>query len=247
MTPPAPPAVETHDLTRRFGPLTAVNRLTLRIERGEVFGLLGPNGSGKTTTIRMLCGLLDPSEGSARVAEIDVTVAPEQIKQRIGYMSQKFGLYEDLTVSENLDFYAGVYGLVGAARRARVGEVIAFIGVQDRLSQLAAQLSGGWKQRLALGCALLHRPAVLFLDEPTAGVDPAARRRFWRAIHDLAEQGTTVLVTTHYMDEAERCGRLGMMSGGNLIALGTPAEVAAQVGGRTLEDAFVILQERDER
>jgi ABC-2 type transport system ATP-binding protein len=241
------PSVETRGLTRRFGALTAVQDLTIRIEKGEVFGLLGPNGSGKTTTIRMLCGLLEPSAGSATVAGIDVTVAPEQIRQRIGYMSQKFGLYEDLTVSENLHFYAGIYELQGDARRRRVAAVVAFVGVGDRLRQLAAELSGGWKQRLALGCALLHQPTVLFLDEPTAGVDPAARRSFWRAIHELAAQGTTVLVTTHYMDEAERCQRLAMMSGGRLIALGTPAEVAAAVGGRTLEDAFIILQERDER
>jgi ABC-2 type transport system ATP-binding protein len=239
-------AIETRDLTRRFGTLTAVERLTLRIEQGEVFGLLGPNGSGKTTTIRMLCGLLEPSEGWAMVAGIDVTAAPEQIKQRIGYMSQRFGLYEDLTVAENLDFYAGIYGLYGAVRAARLTAVIAFIGLPERLGQLVGQLSGGWKQRLALACALLHQPPVLFLDEPTAGVDPAARRKFWRAIHDLAQQGTTVLVTTHYMDEAERCRRLAMMSGGRLIAMGTPAEVAAQVGGKTLEDAFVLLQERDE-
>jgi drug efflux transport system ATP-binding protein len=246
-----PPTIETRELTRRFGALTAVDKLTLRVERGEVFGLLGPNGSGKTTTIRMLCALLEPSGGSALVAGIDVTVAPELIKQRIGYMSQRFGLYEDLTVTENLTFYASVYGLAGAARRSRVAEVTEFIGITDRLGQLAGQLSGGWKQRLALGCALLHRPAVLFLDEPTAGVDPAARRKFWRAIQDLAAGGTTVIVTTHYMDEAERCGRIAMMSAGRLIALGTPAEVAAQVGGRgeggTLEDAFVMLQERDER
>lgn len=240
-------AVETHDLTRRFGAVTAVRQLTLRIDAGEVFGLLGPNGSGKTTTIRMLCGLLAPSAGGATVAGIDVVAAPERIKQRIGYMSQRFGLYEDLTVSENLDFYAGIYGLTGAALRTRVAEVIEFIGITGRLGQLVAELSGGWKQRLALGCALQHRPAVLFLDEPTAGVDPAARRTFWRTIHDLARRGTTVIVTTHYMDEAERCGRLAMLSGGHLIALGTPAEVAAQVGGKTLEDAFIILQERDER
>jgi drug efflux transport system ATP-binding protein len=240
-------AVETRELTRRFGALTAVDRLNLRIAQGEVFGLLGPNGSGKTTTIRMLCGLLDPSAGTATVAGIDVTVAPEQIKLRIGYMSQKFGLYEDLTVAENLDFYGGIYGLRDAARAARVSEVIAFLGLDRRLEQLVGQLSGGWKQRLALGCALLHRPAVLFLDEPTAGVDPAARRDFWRTIRDLAAAGTTVLVTTHYMDEAERCGRLAMMSDGRLIALGTPAEVAEQVGGRTLEEAFIILQERAER
>jgi ABC-2 type transport system ATP-binding protein len=226
-------AVETHNLN-------------LRIERGEVFGLLGPNGSGKTTTIRMLCGLLEPSEGSALVAGIDVTVAPERVKQRIGYMAQKVGMYEDLTVAENLDFYAGIYGLARAAKRSRVQAVVAFLELGERLVQLAGELSGGWKQRLALACALIHEPDLLFLDEPTAGVDPAARRRFWHTIHDLARGGTTVLVTTHYMDEAEQCLRLGMMSRGHLIALGTPAEVAAQVGGRTLEDAFVILQERDQ-
>ena len=243
----SPLAVETHVLTRRFGSLTAVSQLTIGIERGEVFGLLGPNGSGKTTTIRMLCGLLEPSEGWAKVADIDVATAPEQVKQRIGYMTQRFGLYEDMTVRENLDFYAGIYGLRGPAAQARPGTVIDFLGLSGRLNQLVAELSGGWKQRVALACALLHEPAVLFLDEPTAGVDPAARRNFWRAIHELADRGTTVLVTTHYMDEAEQCSRIAMMSGGRLIAVGTAAEVAAHVGGRTLEDAFVILQEQDER
>ena len=240
-------AVDIQQLTRRFGALTAVSRLTLQIARGEVFGLLGPNGSGKTTTIRMLCGLLDPTEGTASVAGLDIRAAPERVKMQIGYMSQRFGLYEDLTVAENLDFYGGIYGLRGRARAERTAEVVGFLGIGARLGQLAAQLSGGWKQRLALGCALLHRPPVLFLDEPTAGVDPAARRNFWATIHDLAHGGTTVLVTTHYMDEAERCDRLAMMSLGHLIALGSPAEVAAQVGGRTLEEAFIILQERDER
>ncbi|HYR30894.1 MAG TPA: ABC transporter ATP-binding protein [Gemmatimonadales bacterium] len=239
-------AVETHELTRSFGARVAVRALSLEIGRGEVFGLLGPNGSGKTTTIRMLCGLLAPTSGSARVAGIDVALAPEQVKARIGYMSQRFGLYEDLTVGENLDFYAGVYGLKGAALAARVREVGEFMGLEPRRRQLAGELSGGWKQRLALACALLHRPDVLFLDEPTAGVDPAARRNFWRAILELAQAGTTVIVTTHYMDEAERCGRLAMLSQGRLIALGTPQDVAQQVGGRTLEDAYVILQERDE-
>jgi ABC-2 type transport system ATP-binding protein len=240
-------AVDIRELTRRFGALTAVSRLTLAVQRGEVFGLLGPNGSGKTTTIRMLCGLLEPSEGDATVAGVDVRAAPERVKTQIGYMSQRFGLYEDLTVRENLEFYGGIYGLSGAAQRERTDQVVAFLGIGGRLGQLAGELSGGWKQRLALGCALLHQPPVLFLDEPTAGVDPAARRNFWRAIHDLAQGGTTVLVTTHYMDEAERCDRLGMMSLGHLIALGTPAQVAQQVGGKTLEDAFIILQEKDER
>ena len=240
-------AVDIRDLSRRFGAITAVSRLTLAVQRGEVFGLLGPNGSGKTTTIRMLCGLLEPSDGDATVAGVDVRTAPERVKTQIGYMSQRFGLYEDLTVRENLEFYAGIYGLTGAAQRDRIRHVVDFLGIGGRLEQLAGELSGGWKQRLALGCSVLHQPPVLFLDEPTAGVDPAARRNFWQAIHDLARGGTTVLVTTHYMDEAERCDRLGMMSLGHLIALGTPAEVARQVGGTTLEDAFIILQEKDER
>ena len=240
-------AVETRDLTRRFGELVAVRGLNLEIGQGEVFGLLGPNGSGKTTTIRMLCGLLEPTAGSATVAGLDVAREPDRIKQRIGYMSQRFGLYEDLTVAENLAFYAGIYGLPKGAWRARVDEVVGFLGLGQRLGQLTGTLSGGWKQRLSLGCAMLHKPAVLFLDEPTAGVDPAARRSFWRTIKTLAADGTTVIVTTHYMDEAERCERIGLMSQGHLIALGTPQEVATQVGGATLEDAFIILQERDER
>jgi ABC-2 type transport system ATP-binding protein len=233
------------DLTRVFGTVTAVDRLTLRIDEGEVFGLLGPNGSGKTTTIRMLCGLLEPSGGSASVAGIDVATAPERVRTRIGYMSQRFGLYEDLTVAENLDFYGGLYGLAGAAQAVRAGEVVAFLDLAPRLRQLTGQLSGGWKQRVALGCSLLHRPAVLFLDEPTAGVDPAARRNFWTAIAGIAGRGTTVIVTTHYMDEAARCGRLAMMHNGRLIAVGTPADVARQVAGAgTLEDAFIRLQEQ---
>ena len=238
--------VETRGLTRRFGPITAVRDLTLQIAGGEVFGLLGPNGSGKTTTIRMLCGLIAPSAGTATVAGIDVIASPDRVKERIGYMSQKFGLYDDLTVAENMDFYGGIYGLKDAGRTGRIAEVVAFLGLERRLPQLAGTLSGGWKQRLALACALMHQPALLFLDEPTAGVDPAARRSFWRTIHALATAGTTVIVTTHYMDEAAQCGRVAMMSQGHLIALGTPAEVAAQVGGQSLEDAFVILQERDE-
>ena len=239
-------AVEIRHLTRRFGSIVAVRDLNLTIAKGEVFGLLGPNGSGKTTTIRMLCGLLAPSEGTAVVAGVDVNEAPDQIKERIGYMSQRFGLYEDLTVAENMDFYGGIYGLKGAGKRGRISEVVQFLGLDRRLNQLAGTLSGGWKQRLALACALMHGPAVIFLDEPTAGVDPAARRAFWSTIKTLATQGTTVIVTTHYMDEAGRCGRVALLSQGHLIALGTPDEVATQVGGRTLEDAFIILQERDE-
>lgn len=239
--------VETRHLTRRFGEIVAVRDLNLAIAQGEIFGLLGPNGSGKTTTIRMLCGLLAPSEGTAIVAGMDVSVAPDLIKERIGYMSQRFGLYEDLTVAENMDFYGGIYGLKGAGRRGRIAEVVKFLGLDRRLDQMAGTLSGGWKQRLALACALMHGPAVIFLDEPTAGVDPAARRAFWSTIKTLAGRGTTVIVTTHYMDEAGRCGRVALLSQGHLIALGTPDEVAAQVGTETLEDAFIKLQERDER
>ncbi|HJS43663.1 MAG TPA: ABC transporter ATP-binding protein [Gemmatimonadales bacterium] len=240
-------AVETRHLTRRFGSVVAVRELTLSIAKGEVFGLLGPNGSGKTTTIRMLCGLLAPSEGTAIVADVDVRESPDRIKELIGYMSQRFGLYEDLTVAENMDFYGGIYGLEGPSRHGRIAEVVAFLGLDRRLNQLAGTLSGGWKQRLGLACALMHQPMVLFLDEPTAGVDPAARRGFWRTITQLAERGTTVIVTTHYMDEAARCGRVALLSQGHLIALGTPDEVARQVGGRNLEDAFIILQDRDEQ
>jgi len=241
-------AVETRHLTRRFGPVVAVRDLNLSIAKGEVFGLLGPNGSGKTTTIRMLCGLIAPTEGTAIVAGVDVREAPDRIKELIGYMSQRFGLYEDLTVAENLDFYGGIYGLEGPSRRGRIAEVVAFLGLDRRLDQLGGTLSGGWKQRLGLACALMHQPSVLFLDEPTAGVDPAARRGFWQTIHRLAtEQGTTVIVTTHYMDEAGRCGRVALLSQGHLIALGTPEEVAKQVGGQSLEDAFIILQQRDEQ
>jgi ABC-2 type transport system ATP-binding protein len=242
-------AVQSRHLTRRFGALVAVRDLNLTITRGEVFGLLGPNGSGKTTTIRMLCGLLQPSDGTAVVAGVDVRESPERIKERIGYMSQRFGLYEDLTVAENMDFYAGIYGLEGPGKRGRIADVVSFLGLDRRLDQLAGTLSGGWQQRLGLACAMMHQPQVLFLDEPTAGVDPAARRNFWQTTHRLAEQGTTVIVTTHYMDEAERCGRVALLSQGHLIALGRPEDVAGQVGhgARTLEDAFIVLQERDER
>ena len=241
-------AVETRHLTRRFGSIVAVRDLNLTIAKGEVFGLLGPNGSGKTTTIRMLCGLLAPSEGTAIVAGVDIREAPDRIKELIGYMSQRFGLYEDLTVAENMDFYAGIYGLEGPGKRGRIADVVSFLGLDRRLNQLAGTLSGGWKQRLGLACAMMHQPQVLFLDEPTAGVDPAARRNFWKTIHMLAEQGTTIIITTHYMDEAERCTRVALLSQGHLIALGHPSEVATQVGegAKTLEDAFVILQERDE-
>ncbi|GAB1342736.1 ABC transporter ATP-binding protein [Gemmatimonas sp.] len=243
----APSVVRTHALHKRFGELVAVHGLDLEIRRGEVFGMLGPNGSGKTTTIRMLCGLVLPTSGTAEVAGFDITTQAERVRRRIGYMSQRYGLYDELTVAENLRFYASVYGLVGRARDVRLAEHIELLGLGERLRQRAGTLSGGWKQRLALACATAHHPDLVFLDEPTAGVDPAARRTFWQTIYDLANAGTTVLVTTHYMDEAERCMRLAFLSRGHLIGLGTPAEVVQQFGAKTVEDVFVMLQERDEQ
>ena len=246
-TPPsASDTVVVHGQRKTFGTFVAVEGLDLAIHRGEVFGLLGPNGSGKTTTIRMLCGLLVPSGGSATVVGFDVVREAEQIRRRIGYMSQRFGLYDDLTVTENLTFYASIYGLHGAERRARVAELLDELGLRERTAQLAGTLSGGWKQRLALACATAHRPAMLFLDEPTAGVDPASRRLFWQRIYALAEQGTTILVTTHYMDEAERCQRLAFLSRGKLIAVGTVAQVLEHFHQPTIEDVFIELQRRDE-
>ena len=239
-------AVRTVGLRKTFGQLVAVDSLDLTIARGEVFGMLGPNGSGKTTTIRMLCGLLTPTAGEATVVGFDVRTQPEQIRRRIGYMSQKFGLYDDMTVRENLRFYASVYGLRGAERDARIAELLRELELEPRADQFAGTLSGGWKQRLALACSTAHRPAMLFLDEPTAGVDPAARRRFWELIYDLAAKGTTILVTTHYMDEAARCQRVAFLSRGHLIAVGTPDEVPRQFGQPSIEDVFIELQRRDE-
>ena len=239
-------AVVIRGLQKTFGSLVAVDALDLSIRKGEVFGLLGPNGSGKTTTIRMLCGLMEPTAGSATVVGFDVIRDGEQIRRHIGYMSQRFGLYDDLSVAENIRFYATIYGLHGATRTRRVTELGEELNLQARMRQLAGTLSGGWKQRLSLACAIAHRPAMLFLDEPTAGVDPASRRLFWQKIHGFAAQGTTILVTTHSMDEAERCERLAFLSRGRLIALGTVSEVLAQFGQPTIEDVFIELQRRDE-
>ena len=240
-----PPAIVTRGLHKRFGDLVAVETLDLSVRRGEIFGLLGANGSGKTTTIRMLTGLMPPTAGTAEVAGIDVVKDPEAVRRRIGYMSQRYGLYDDLTVEENLRFYAGLYSLVGREGRARVEELIENLSFQPRRRQLAGTLSGGWKQRLSLACATAHRPEVLFLDEPTAGVDPAARRHFWEMIRGLAAGGTTILVTTHYMDEADRCQRLAMLWRGRLVAMGEPHDITIQLGQPTLEDAFIALQERE--
>ena len=239
-------AVETVGLRKTFGALTAVEGLDLTIGRGEVFGLLGPNGSGKTTTIRMLCGLVPPTAGRATVVGLDMVNDAERIRRKIGYMSQRYGLYDDLTVSENLRFYATVYGLHGAERTARLTRHMDDLGLTVRKDQLAGTLSGGWKQRLALACATAHRPEMLFLDEPTAGVDPAARRAFWESIYELAAGGTTILVTTHYMDEAERCQRLAFLSRGHLIGVGTPSEITEQFGEKSIEDVFITLQKQDE-
>jgi ABC-2 type transport system ATP-binding protein len=244
--PPGEVAVVTRGLRKVFGSNVAVEGLDLVINRGEVFGLLGPNGSGKTTTIRMLCGLLEPTAGEATVVGLDVAREPEAVRRRIGYMSQRYGLYDDLTVEENMRFYASMYGLRGRRRAERLEQQFDELGLGDRRTQLAVALSGGWKQRLALACATAHEPHMLFLDEPTAGVDPASRRLFWLWIYALAKRGTTVLVTTHYMDEAERCQRLGFLSRGHLIALGTVDEVSRAFGQPTIEDVFIELQRRDE-
>lgn len=219
------PAVTLTDITKRFGDFVAVDHVSLAVKKGEIFGFLGPNGAGKSTTIRMLCGILTPSSGSGSVAGFDVRREAEKIKERIGYMSQKFSLYEDLTVEENIDFYSGIYKISPDRKRARKEWVIDMAGLRAHRSSRTGVLSAGWKQRLALGCAILHEPPVLFLDEPTSGVDPISRRNFWDLIYHLSEQGTTVFVTTHYMDEAEYCDRLGLIYRGQLIAQGSPGQL----------------------
>jgi len=221
------PAIEVSDLTKRFGRFIAVDRVSFRVARGQVFGFLGPNGSGKSTTIRMLCGILSPSAGFGRVAGFDIAREPEQVRQHIGYMSQKFSLYEELTVQENLDFFAGVYGLWGTPAAGRREEMLAIGGLAAHRDVLARDLPTGLRQRLSLAAAILHHPPVLFLDEPTAGVDPISRREFWDLIRAMAAEGTTVLVTTHYMDEAEHCHALAFIHQGRLIASGPPAELKA--------------------
>ncbi|MBZ0112488.1 MAG: ABC transporter ATP-binding protein [Thermoanaerobaculia bacterium] len=218
-------AVSLRNLEKRFGDFVAVDQVTLDVKSGEIFGFLGPNGAGKSTTIRMLTGLLSPTSGTGTVAGFDLASEAEKIKSRIGYMSQRFSLYEDLTVEENIDFYSGIYRIPAEKKAERKDWVLEMAGLEQHRQTRTGFLSGGWKQRLALGCAILHEPAILFLDEPTSGVDPLSRRAFWDLIYSLAEQGVTVFVTTHYMEEAEYCDRLGLIYRGTLIALGTPGEL----------------------
>lgn len=225
-------AVEARGLTKRFGAFTAVDGIDIDIPQGKVYGFLGPNGSGKSTTIRLLCGLLSPSAGRAVVLGQALGVNNDAIRGNLGYMSQKFSLYDDLTVRENLAFYASLYGLSARERQARSAEMVEMAGLSGRENVLASALSGGYKQRLALGCAILHKPKLLFLDEPTGGVDPRARRLFWQVIYRLSEQGTTVMVTTHFMDEAEHCDQIGFIMDGKLLAQGAPEALKDAIGGR---------------
>jgi ABC-2 type transport system ATP-binding protein len=229
-------AVEAHELTKQFDHFTAVDHISFTIPRRQIFGFLGPNGAGKTTTIRMLLGLIKPTSGTATVLGFDILRQAEEIRKRVGYMSQKFSLYNDLTVEENLNFYGGTYGVRGERLRQRKRYILKMAGLEGREGELTKNLAGGWKQRLALGTAIIHEPEMLFLDEPTAGVDPISRRAFWSLLYELAEGGTTIMVTTHYMDEAEHCQSLAFIQGGRLVAMGSPQEIKTQeMHGQVLE------------
>ncbi len=234
-------SVRTSDLTRQFGSFTAVDHISFEVYDGEIFGFLGANGAGKTTTIRMLCGLLLPSSGQAWVEGFDVFKETVSIKQNIGYMPQKFSLYDDLTVRENIEFFGGVYGLSSRELKKKREKSMSDFGLEKVSAKLTRELPLGWKQRLALACSLLHNPKVLFLDEPTGGVDPISRREFWQKIYELAGAGTTVFVTTHYMDEVEYCNRLSIMHNGQIISMGTPNELKTRYGKETIEDVFIHL------
>lgn len=238
-------AIEVENLTKKFGSFTAVDNISFKIPKGAIFGFLGPNGSGKSTTIRMLCGILSPTSGIGKVMGRDIVKDTEEIRQNLGYMSQKFSLYEDLTVEENLDFYAGIYGLNKDVRDERKIDLIKMANLTGKEKKLAGTLSGGWKQRLALGCALIHKPKLLVLDEPTAGVDPVSRRIFWEIIHALSKQGITILVTTHYMDEAESCDIVGFIFNGRLITdFAAPKDIIQMENANNLEDVFISYVER---
>jgi ABC-2 type transport system ATP-binding protein len=235
----AEPIIETHDLTRRFDALTAVDHLNLTVARGEIFGLVGPDGAGKTTTLRMLCGLMSPSEGSARVAGHDVVRESQAVKDQIGYMAQRFGLYVDLTVEENMIFYADLFGIVGEQRQELTAQLLRMTRMEPFRGRQAGRLSGGMKQKLALMCTLLHRPQILFLDEPTNGVDPVSRRDFWAILYQLLKDGITIFMTTAYLDEAERCNRVGLMHKGKLIRCAPPDVMKRETGAPTMEAAFI--------
>jgi ABC-2 type transport system ATP-binding protein len=234
-------AIEVRDLTRRFGDFTAVDSITVDVREGEVFGFLGANGAGKTTAIKMLIGLLAPTSGSARVAGFDVLTQSDEVRRRIGYMSQRFSLYDDLTVRENISLYGGIYGLTDAEIRERGDEMLGTLKLADTRTQLVATLPLGWKQKLAFSVAMLHRPKVVFLDEPTGGVDPVTRRQFWEMIYAAAARGTTVFATTHYMDEAEYCDRLSIMVDGRIAAMGTPQALKAEFDAPSIDEVFVRL------
>jgi ABC-2 type transport system ATP-binding protein len=234
-------AIEAQALTRRFGDFTAVDAITFHVEPGEVFGFLGANGAGKTTAIRMLIGALQPTSGSAKVAGYDIRTQADQVRRRIGYMSQKFSLYEDLTVRENITLYGGIYGVSDRDIATRTGDILSRLGLEHAGDELVREIPLGWKQQLAFSVALLHRPGVVFLDEPTGGVDPITRRRFWELIYETCTEGTSVLVTTHYLDEAEYCSRILIMVDGAIAAMGTPQEVRRAVGAETLDEVFLKL------
>jgi ABC-2 type transport system ATP-binding protein len=246
------PAVVLDHLTKRFDSFIAVDAVTISVPKGQIFGFLGPNGAGKSTTIRILCGILAPTSGSGSVAGFDIATQPERIKENIGYMSQRFSLYEDLTVDENIAFYGGIYRIPAPLLKERADWVVRMAGLTGRRHSKAGELSGGWRQRLALGCAILHEPAIVFLDEPTSGVDPLSRRTFWELIRSMAADGVTVFVTTHYMDEAEYCDRLALIYHGELVAVGTPLDLKQEraLGGElpSLEDVFIgLIEERDRK
>jgi len=234
-------AVRTESLTRRFGSFMAVKNASIAVMEGEIFGFLGANGAGKTTMIRMLCGLLKPSSGTATVSGFDVYRQSELIKQNIGYMSQKFSLYDDLTISENIGFYGGIYNLSAGLIRERRRDLLQELGLEDESDKLTRELPTGYKQRLALGCALLHDPPILFLDEPTSGVDPKARRSFWNLIYRTSQKGKTIFVTTHFMDEAEYCNRLSIMRDGEIIAIGPPSELKTRHKKTSMQDVFIAI------